>query len=437
VDLFQVNGSILGSTGGQSGLVAGRNVDSIVVLGNVVGGESSTSGSIEVSKTLRSATIVGSLVGGSGEYSGELFAAGGMGSITVLGSLTGGAGDSSGNIETLGSAEDILVAGNVTGGVGAFSGKVRAGTLASLTIGGNLAGGEGLGSGTVSVDFNAGEILIGGSITGSSGIESGGISSNRLAKLVIAGDLRGGPAELSGSIQSGLLNSVTIGGDMLGGAGALSGSISSFEIQEITIGRNLISSSGDFSGAIITDTYLTSLAIRGDVTGNASNPVRIIAGGFAGSLLGSESIGTVQIGGSATYLNILAGYGTFSEAEQVEVIPVNDQVRIGRVTVQGDWTAGSIAAGVEDVEGNGFGNADDMASFSGSPAVISTIASIQIGGKVSGTTATGDHFGFTADWVKRVQIGGVNVPLTPGPGNDRLLAVPGVTTGDFTINEIA
>jgi hypothetical protein len=120
----------------------------------------------------------------------------------------------------------------------------------------------------------------------------------------------------------------------------------------------------------------------------------------------------------------------------LQLSAVNDQVRIGRVAIEGDWTAGSIVAGVKDVEGNGFGNGDDIANFAKRSPFISTIASIQVNGSVSGTAAAGDHFGFTAEWIQNVQISGASVPLTSGPGNDQRLTVPGGTTDDFTINEV-
>ena len=434
VGLFQVNGSITGSTGAGSGLLAGGKVHSVVVLGDVLGGEGAGSGSIDVGNKIRAATITGSITGGSGERSGALVVARGIGSIAVLGSLAGGEGDFSGSIEAGGAAESILVGGSVRGSAGAASGKITAGNLGALLVARDLVGGEGERSGVVDVRFLGVVVNIGGSVIGSSGVASGTIFGGKVVKVSVAGDLRGGSADFSGVIGAIFgLDSVTISGDMLGGAGLHSGSIGSRETQEVTIGGSLISGDGNFSGGISTGTYLSSLTINGDVVGNSSNPVRIIAEGFSGRFSG-ENIGTVQIGGSATYLDILAGYRFDGQADQPELNPVNDQVRIGRVVVQGNWTAGNIVAGVKDVDGNGFGNRDDV-SKKPSP-FISTIASIQIGGSVSGTPAAGDDFGFSAEWIKHVQIGGNNVPLNPRPGNDQLLAIPGAITGDITINEV-
>jgi hypothetical protein len=437
-----IAGDILGGSGiGTGQITATGKVNTAAIMGSVVGGEGGFSGAISSARKLGSVTIDGSLIGGSGASSGQLFAFGGMGRIAVLGSLIGGEGNSSGNIEVFGSAEDVLIGGSVSGGAGALSGKIRAIDLAAVTIGRDLIGGSGLASGTVSAVVMAEEPPLFEFFTPND-------ASGRVSKVTIGGDLRGGTADFSGSIRAGLLGSVSIGGDMLGGAGVLSGSIggdflsratrwnsSHAEIQDIKIEGNLISGDGNFSATIFTEALLASLTIGGDVLGTSSNPVRVIVEGIAGKT-SKENIGSVQIAGRATYLDVLAGYGTSGERAQLQLSAVNDQVRIGRVAIEGDWTAGSIVAGVKDVEGNGFGNGDDIANFAKRSPFISTIASIQVNGSVSGTAAAGDHFGFTAEWIQNVQISGASVPLTSGPGNDQRLTVPGGTTDDFTINEV-
>jgi hypothetical protein len=68
------------------------------------------------------------------------------------------------------------------------------------------------------------------------------------------------------------------------------------------------------------------------------------------------------------------------------------------------------------------------------PGIISRISSISIGGEVLGT-GTGVEFGFVAEQIGAFNLGGLGIPLLPGPHNDlRPLAVG--TTGDVTIHEI-
>jgi hypothetical protein len=64
----------------------------------------------------------------------------------------------------------------------------------------------------------------------------------------------------------------------------------------------------------------------------------------------------------------------------------------------------------------------------------SRIASITIGGQVLGTLAGGDHFGFVAQTIGPVRIGGTAQPMTIGNGNDDLAL--GIT-GDLRVNEVA
>jgi hypothetical protein len=108
------------------------------------------------------------------------------------------------------------------------------------------------------------------------------------------------------------------------------------------------------------------------------------------------------------------------------------------VTVGGNWLEGDIAAGV--VSGDAFfGNLLD-AIITGvgivDTATVSRIGSINIGGTVNGTGGAGDSFGFVAEHVVSVKIGGVAIALTPGANNDLGSVSAGAGTGDVFVLEV-
>jgi predicted TIM-barrel enzyme len=59
---------------------------------------------------------------------------------------------------------------------------------------------------------------------------------------------------------------------------------------------------------------------------------------------------------------------------------------------------------VADSDGDGFGNADDALIPGGNSAIVARIASVIIGGSVTGSAADGDHFGFVAEAFGKTKI---------------------------------
>jgi hypothetical protein len=111
---------------------------------------------------------------------------------------------------------------------------------------------------------------------------------------------------------------------------------------------------------------------------------------------------------------VLAGYTSDNN-------PVNGGASIGAVKVGVDWVASSIVAGAKNsgfpASVSPFGNGND-AKIVGS-ALVSKIASITIGGYLSGTPNTaGDHFGFVAQQIGSFKLGGAVIPLGAGAHND-------------------
>jgi hypothetical protein len=111
------------------------------------------------------------------------------------------------------------------------------------------------------------------------------------------------------------------------------------------------------------------------------------------------------------------------------------------VKVAGDWTASTVAAGVDPGVDQRFATADDVAAKSPPSELFSRIASITIGGQVRGTPAANDHFGFVAQEIGSLSIDGKKFPLTSGPSNDNVGSEKAKfelgSTGDVTVREIA
>ena len=104
---------------------------------------------------------------------------------------------------------------------------------------------------------------------------------------------------------------------------------------------------------------------------------------------------------------ILAGYST-------SLTPLNPDAGIGAINVDGKWEASSVAAGVADSTGDGFGRNDTLISGDPTPAIFSTIASIMIKGTAIGSATAGTFFGITAQVVGKLSINGAPVPLPAG-----------------------
>ena len=93
---------------------------------------------------------------------------------------------------------------------------------------------------------------------------------------------------------------------------------------------------------------------------------------------------------------------------------------------------------LSDSGNTSFGYANDSLIPGSNPAIISKIGSITIRGQVFGTPSSvsgTDHFGFAAQQIGKLKVGGRSFTLTAGEAND--LAGQGVgVTGDLRIREV-
>jgi hypothetical protein len=272
-------------------------------------------------------------------------------------------------------------------------------------------------------------VKIGGDLRGGAGTLSGGLRTGRnLGFVSIGGSMLGGAGTDSGSILSGKIAGVKIGGSLVGGDGGVaSGRIgSNIAVGPITIGGDFIGR-GNGAGLIGSDGILGAIFIGGSVLSFGGGPTEIVASNGAG--LGNDtrmSIKSLTIVGSASGLNVVA-----SGADDI----------IGPIKVGGDWREGSIRASINPGGGGFFGDNNDTANGVGDPLLFSKIASITIGGAVIGTASVGgDGFGFVAQEIGALSIGGTKIPLLPGHGNDTDATLSRYiisASRDFTVHEVA
>ena len=211
----------------------------------------------------------------------------------------------------------------------------------------------------------------------------------------------------------------------------------------MTLGGSLIAgtdqTSGSFAqnGVIVSDNDISSLTIKGNVIGNATNMALISARGqFTPPATSDIAIAKLTVNGRVEFGRIWAGVNS-SET------PENADAQIGSVVIGGDWISSDMVAGaVAGVDGF-YGTADD-AKISGVgvkdvAGVSSKISSVVIGGLVHGTPASAlDHFGFVAENIGSFKVkGGTTIyTLVSGNSNDDLLLVPSLFGGDVRLNEI-
>lgn len=422
---------------GSGGINVGGKITSVTIEGALRGGADVLTGFISSGGDL-GALKLGSIIGGDGRSAGSVFAGGKIASITVLGDVLGGGG---------------LNAGSIFAG---FDGAV-AGDIGAIKIGGKLVGGTEDSSGTISATGKIASVTIGPAkavdqvlLKGGGGDFSGTILGRGVGTVKIMGHVEGGDGNFSGALVSrdllnpagdraGDLGAVTIAGDLRGGTGHDSGLIhADGELKSATV-ENLLGHDGDRSGAIragqgtLVPGDTGAITIKGVLsgTGTGEQAAGIVAEGtiksvtVAGNALGGTiragdnlaaltfkmnvdgtlvtargqaeqnatadlAIGKITVGGNVSNAQFLAGYDT-------ALLASNTDAQIGAVKVAGNWSASDLVAGVLDAGAAGFGVGDEAIGGFDNAQIVSSIASIVIGGSVSGTPmVAGDSFAFTA-----------------------------------------
>jgi len=400
-----------GGTPRDGYIASGGDMGKITIDGDMIGSFIPYAGTIKSGGKIAAVTVGGRIIGGD-DHSGSILSAGTIGSIKIGGDLSGGGGPSSGSILSDGDLKLVKIGGNLFGSQKDKTGTISGKKLGLITVSGAVAGGN--------------------SSTAFSFTDSGAIEGTSIQSLTI-GSLRGGSASNETLIRTGYVSATTIKsltikggvqGGSISGSGTLvdSGSIQADHIDKILIGGSLqtlglgSASTGTImrSGAIGAGHDIGSIKILGSVLGAEDDgkgvvPVIISAAGKAKpSKTADVAIGSLTIGGDVARANIFAGYTPAGA-------PANGGAQIGTVNVTGNWTASNLVAGaMNTASGNKyFGDGNDAAFSGGSPAAISKIASLSIGGVIGGTAGTGDHYGFVAHVISTFKIGGIKIPLPP------------------------
>lgn len=460
IGTINIIGSLIGGGQASSGFISSGTDMGSVAVAAITGGAGQNSGTITAGGKLLTSgaagpiglTVKGDVTAGTGAGSGSVFSGtdsnliGDMGSVKISGKLVGGAQDNSGTIASGGKIASVTIGPAVLpavqlavlqGGVGNFSGSVVSkGAMGAVKITGHVEGGGGIFS---------------GSIASRDLITSTGESAGNLGAVTIAGHLKGGTGADSGQIRAdGKLASATTG-DLLGDSGARSGSIRAGQgmvangTGAITI-KGVMTGGGGTSetGGVIAEGKIASVLVKGAVTGGtiragddiASITVNSSVTGAQFSARGKAiqsgttdlAIGKVTITGAITDSKILAGYDT-------SLVASNPDAQIGAVLVKGNWTASDLVAGVADAGAAGFGIGDVKIAGTDNVKIISQIASIVIGGSISGTAGGTDHFGFTAQKIVAMKVGPTPLPFSVA--TTQFFEVAAITTNDVTAIEIA
>ena len=443
--------SYLAGAAGSTSSIYG-SLGALVVKSEFAGVDLQVLGNPDADGKIGSITIGGSIVSPAAGAGGSIEADGDIGSIKIAGSIYAGAAKNTGQIKATGKIGNITIGGSVHGTPLQDTGVISAGlSIGTVKIGRDLTGGDALNTGVVSAGTTLGAVTIGGSVRGGEVIANGKVTS-----IKITHDLLGGQFENTGVLYSMVnLGPVTIGGSVFGGPGDRSGAIVSHgNIGAVKIGGNFqgggTTNTTNDSGQIGTDGgNIASVTIAGDAIasfGPGNNNGSIISEGTIGAVKIGGNIVTIgdatfiiraqgsaakplalaslTIGGSVNHVLVLAGYNSLG-------LPTFGGAGIGPIKVTGNWAAGSIAAGTQSSTYPNFGLLTD--TLIGTPSLVSKIASITIGGLVAGTTGGNDHFGFEAQKIGALTIGGAKIPLSSTAFDSRPLGL----TGDFLAQEIA
>jgi hypothetical protein len=470
-----LGGSLVGGLGSGSGRIEGHQGLGQVNITGDVNGSTGTPYSGQIKSEYGNIAAVAI----SGSLSGLIFTnhGGSLGPVKIGGSIVGGSADDTGFVFSTGSISSVIVGGDVVGGSGLDAGEIQAGTggIGPVTIGGSVRGGKGNFSGSLRSYGSIGNVTLGsasqkGLLLGGSGANSGIISAGgSLGFVTVFGDLRGGSVASSGTItaESGLLAGVRINGSLIGtfsntgvifsggdlgpvtitldlvggktsGTTSLdsSGYIEGAHVASVSIGGSLLSGTNTGTGTLTRDGSIRArndlgpVVVTGDIVGNAANPVVISAEGQANPTAFVDiAIRSLSVGGSVTYASILGGYDPSENG-------VNGEAQIGSVSVGGFWVASNLATGVLPGPDGLLGTADDTEISGGTDQLASSIASIVIGKQVLGAPGSGNtmvHFGFVAEWIKSLEVNGVQIALHSGPQNDDLAVG---TSGEVTLLEV-
>lgn len=440
-------GDILGGNGESSGMVYvavgdynGDGKNDIVVkasFGALEGGFSPSSGVVMIEPFTKT-FVISSITGGNIDDTGCVFLNDGANQVTVLGEIIGGLGNNSGCIYADGDIGTAKIAGDLRGGDGNNSGIiVITNNLGTINVGSNLIGGSGSNSGIIHAGGNVGTAKITGDLIGGNGNNSGVfIADGNTGIIIIVRDLRGGFGENSGVVHVlGNLGTANLGGmvgsnsdgscslQVGGNAGKVNVKFGLFNGAEISVGGDLNSCnvSGDIlgGGTLEVSGNLGTASVKGNIQGSATTP-------FVFNVAGASTPDTKK--------PVVKKFTAVKKMHNVQFITGyllrnpsvnNPDAFIDSFSVKGDFINSSIAVGVEDVDGTGFGSPTNQFVGNAGDSSIGGLRNLTIGGHIDNQTA--DFIGIVAAHVTKAKIAGKTIPLNPGPRNDEITNLDGAT----------
>jgi len=467
-----LGGSLVGGAASFTGVIrGGAGLGPVKIGGDVRGGAADYSGAITGDTSdgssgggITSVTIGGSLLGSGNDLAGYIrsvddagpirigrdvraaeIEVGGVGSdpnavpftivsniasVTVGGSIVGSNLSATGNLGPLKVGRDVHGTAIAAGGDGLLQFQI-ASSISSITIGGSFNGSllatKSVGSFKVTGDLAAEVRVFGRDVeNGKPALASLSVGGSLSALVSVTGDL--GPVKIGRDLGTPSNNS---NGTLIGG-----GSILAFDgrIASIYIGGSIMAGADNGPGSIArnsiigADHDIGSITVKGSIIGkpdkgsSRGNVVIAARGQETPGATFDRAIGSITVGGSVEFARILGGFGLDVNGQPESL---NADAQIGAVKVGGDWVASSLVAGVKNLGADNapggiginadnvnFGDIRDEKINNTSGPILSRIASIIIGGTVAGTSAGGDHFGFSAQQIGSFKVAGFSARLT-------------------------
>lgn len=285
-----IGGSVRGGTNAKTGMVFGSRIGPVVIIGGVIGGSGTQSGSLHSIDRVDSVTIGGTVRGGLGDRSGTIDFEGSfadVGAVKVVGDVIGGPGTSSGSISA-NNFVSVVISGSLIGGTRSETGQIFSrGQIGSVAIAGNIRGGSASGTanlfntGKVTSALAIGTLTLGGSIiagtdnTSGKFVRNGSIHAGRdIGRLTIKGSIIGNATHTVLITAVGKLNPPA-GPDLAFGSIVVNGRVEHGLIQA---GYNLSQyETTTFIGQYNADANIGSVAIGGDWIASS-----LVAGADAG-----------------------------------------------------------------------------------------------------------------------------------------------------------
>jgi hypothetical protein len=455
IGAISITGSVLGTEAQTARILADHGgIASIRIGGDFAAGTGTQSAFIETKDngTIGPVTIGGAMTGSAAASTASILSSGSIGAVKIGKDLTGLGGDHSGSVQsTNGGIASISIGGKFSGGTAANSGLISSkADLGKVTIGSDVDGGTIIGQAGIA------GVSIGGSLIGKGIDNSGGIhSAGNLGAVSIVGDVTGGSGKQTGVIESlGALFSVKIGGSLVGGTANNTGQISALgpagsvfigsdveggsitgttsllnsgslyfagHVGSVRVDGSVIAGTNDGtggatligSGSIVSGRDFGSIRIGGDLVGSSGTGgvTRAIISAYGENVatFTNVAIGSLSVGGNVEKASVLAGYSY--NATTGALTANGPGAQIGAVKVGLDWVASNLVAGAQNSGFPNFGNAND--SLIPNAKTVARIASIVIGGDVVGSADANDHFGFVAQEIGSLKVGGSTITLAP------------------------